>query len=147
MGTCCGRVHVFRVLFVVVSVVKVCGDDAAVSLRDIYSWSLIAGLSPSPDKHDTTSSVAVPVATVTAFSPPRACALLTSRPCTSVCGRQPARSATRIIRLDLTSSHAPPSASSSSSSSATVCDARLSQRHQHRTWSDKVSALLACYIG
>jgi len=83
--------------------------DAA-NVNRIYNWSFIAGLSSSYDKHNSTScTVAVPVATVTSLNLPRACPVPTSRPCTAVCGgRLTSRGlTTRIIRLDLTSSHAP----------------------------------------
>jgi len=115
---------------------------------------LIGGLSSSSEKHHTTAScVAVPVATVTSFNQPRACAVSTSGPRTSLCSSRPPPPppppglTARIIRLDLTRSpHPPPSSSSSAAAAAASCDAGLNQRHQqHGEQFEKVSASTGCH--
>ena len=120
--------------------VKVVDDDtASVHANGIYSWSLIAAISSSSsDKHNTPSNcVAVPVATVTSLNPPRACSVPTSGPSTSVRSRALPRSATRVIRVDLTSAQAP--LSSSSAAAAAARDAALNQHRRQGMWFEEVS--------
>ena len=112
------------------------GDDAANAGRQssLYSWSFIAELSAASKQPNTSSScVAVSVATVTSFNPPRSCIVPTSGPsCTSVCSRQPSGlpARNRIIRIDLT---ALPTSSSSSPAAAAAAASRaaLNQHHDH----------------